>query len=266
MVSGRFKKFVDTQVSTIDTLPLCLPATHATQAYRFDQFLNENQLNCTHCDVFSEELLYFFYGRPAYRAKEQNNVKLEYDWPIVMVFKPETLSDISAVYPFDTGAFHLGIYKNFFHKDSKLSDFLLPANLEYAQKFVASFYKNNDEYFRGDSRKSVEIPSRNFEAQGIHELARTPSSRISGVSSHIRDERSSTVELHSKNTVSLINTMIGIIIPEPYLNDKDVNDAIARWGVEVTQTYDPLHNVGTEAWAGQIYSLTKRIYEECGFR
>jgi hypothetical protein len=48
------------------------------------------------CDVFNERLIYMFYGRPAYRAKDGNNARLEFEWPIVFIFDPDKITGIMA--------------------------------------------------------------------------------------------------------------------------------------------------------------------------
>src|SRR6202040_3163431 len=149
-----------------------LPLVHITRAYAFDQIIDGDTLEPNDCDVFKEKLIYLFYGRPAYRAKEGNNARLEFEWPIVFVFDAEKISGIKRIFPFDTGAFVQRLYSQFFDHRSELMDFALNPNLESVRQLVGAFYRDNDEYYRGETRKNVDIPLRQFEAQGVHELAR----------------------------------------------------------------------------------------------
>jgi hypothetical protein len=80
----RFNEYIQGQTPVSSFLPL----THIARAYAFDEMLSGNTLEPQPCDVFDEELIYLFYGRPAYRAKDGNNARLEFEWPIVFIFVP----------------------------------------------------------------------------------------------------------------------------------------------------------------------------------
>ncbi len=166
------------------------------------------------------------------------------------------------MYPFDTGAFEAGLYDEYFDKRSELEDFELDSSLTAAQKLVSSLYTDNKEYYDGRTRKNVEIPQRQFEFQGLHELARIPGSQSNGKK---RDERSSAVEVQISESLSLKNSVLAIILPEPYLDDPDIISAVARWSVKEVKTYPTIHNQGSEAWVGQIYMIVRELYTRLGF-
>src|SRR6266705_1300157 len=106
---GRLNRFIARQVPVDGLLPL----VHITRAYAFDYIVDGDTLEPSACEVFKEKILYLFYGRPAYRAKEGNNARLEFEWPIVFVFNPEKISEIKRIFPFDTGAFAQQLYAEF---------------------------------------------------------------------------------------------------------------------------------------------------------
>jgi hypothetical protein len=252
---GRLRKFISLQSATDGHLPL----VHITRAYSFDEILQGDTLEPGDCEIFNEKLIYLFYGRPAYRAKEGNNARLEFEWPIVFVFDPEKLAFIKRVFPFDTGAFAQKLYTEFFDKRSELSDFALEPSIESAKKFVATFYQSNNEYYQGGSKKNVEIPLRQFEAQGVHELARLPG--LQGA----RDERSSAIELQISQAISFKDALIAIVLPSPYLDDPEILSALNRWNVKEVHSYTTLHNMSGEAWVGEIYAIVYRLYKRLGF-
>jgi hypothetical protein len=258
---GRLNKFVCQQPPADGILPF----VHITRAYRFDQILDENQLRPSYCDFFKKKLTYLFYGRPAYRAKDGNNARLEFEWPIILVFDPHKLGALDRVYPFDTGAFELKVYQDFFDKDSQISDFELTPSLDVIRSFVGTFYLNHGEYYQGRSRRNVDIPPRQFEAQGILEMSRIPGVQGTRSRAGIRDERSSALEAQTRHSIKLSNALLALIIPEPYLDDNDVKNALERWNVAKIKTYQTLHNMGGEVWVGQIYQLVSELYEELGF-
>lgn len=259
--SGRLNNFIAQQAPA----PGRLPFTHITRAYRFDDILTGDVLEPSRCDIFKENLIYLFYGRPAYRAKDGNNARLEFEWPIVFIFDPTKISDIKRVFPFDTGAFAQRIYSEFFDPHSEIMDFSLDPNLETLAKTVGAFYQSHEEYYLGETRKNVDIPHRQFEAQGIHELARLPG--VQGVKSNSRprDERSSAIELQVGEAITLKDALLAVVLPEPYLGDKEIQNALSRWGVTEIHSYQTLHNLGGEAWVGQIYALVHQLYRRLGF-
>src|SRR4051794_38754532 len=112
----RLRRFLASYSST----PGFLPFTHITRAYSFDEMLDGETLEPTLCDVFKEPLVYLFYSRPAYRAKQGNNARLEFEWPIVFLFDAEKIAPIKRVFPFDSGAFSLGLYEAFFDRKAKI--------------------------------------------------------------------------------------------------------------------------------------------------
>jgi hypothetical protein len=235
---GRLKSFIDAQTPAFGTLPL----VHG---------------------VFKESLTYFFYGRPAYRAKEGNNARLEFEWPIVLVFDPGKITAIKRVFPFDTGAYAMGLYNTFFDKRSELCDFELSPSVDSACKVVGTYYINNDEYYTGLTRKNVELPLRVFEASGLLELSRLPGVQAS--SSNTRDERSSAIELQVETPISLTDVLLAVILPTPYMDDAEIVEALTRWNVKNIRLYGTIHNTGGEAWVGQIYEIVRQLYRELGY-
>ena len=48
-----------------------LPLMHSTTCENAENILENNLLSATHCGVFGTDLLYFFYGKPAYRVSSK---------------------------------------------------------------------------------------------------------------------------------------------------------------------------------------------------
>lgn len=257
---GRLNGFIKLQSAAAGVLPL----THVTRAYNFDDMVADDALEPRYCSLFKEPLLYLFYGRPAYRAKDGNNARMEFEWPIVFIFDPSKVGAIRRVFPFDTGAFDLQLYKEFFSRDSILSDFSLDPDIDSARKVVGTLYVDHKEYYEGGTRKNVEIPPRNFELQGVHEMCRLPGVQGGGAG-WIRDERSSAIELQLDHEIELKGALLAIILPAPYLNDPEITEALTRWDTKKIQTYATLHNMSGEAWVGQIYLITRNLYEDLGY-
>lgn len=256
--SGRFDGYIQQHDAKDELLPL----VHTTTAYNFDQILEESTLGPSDCDVFMERLLYMFYGRPAYRVKESRNERLEFEWPVVLIFKPIAIQSIKRIFPFDSGAFDRGVYEEFFAKQSKIDDFAVTPNLDSARKVVSAFYSNNMEYITGGTRKNVEIGRRQFEVQGVYELMRLPGVMMLDGSNRVRDDRSTAIEIQVDQEIVFKDNLIAVIIPRTYLDDDEILKVLKEWNVEHIKTYSTINNVPGETWVGQLYARTIDLYTE----
>ncbi|MCA1288603.1 hypothetical protein [Salipiger bermudensis] len=258
----RFRSFIDSFDVSSDILPLL----HTTEAYSFSEICESASIEPAYCKHFRKRIVYLFYGRPAYRVEDAAFATLEFNWPIVFIFDPEKIDDISAVYPFDTGAFFFNLYHRFFSKKSRIEDFSLPGSVEYAKKIVGIFYENENSYFYGGSTKNLDIPNRQFEAQGIQEMSRMPALFDHELGERgKRDERSTSVELHSDSKIDIRQSTIGIILPQPYMEDGEIRRALERWDIENILTYEVIRFHDQSAWAGQIYQRILDFYKKEGY-
>jgi len=134
----RFKKLVNTQRPITPHLPL----VHSTDVYAFSDIVSGKSLSPSPCSVFDGEMLtYLFYGRPSYRPNiNEEPTSLGHYLPIVIIFKPNWLSEIKRIFPFDSGAFSRGFYKHFIHKMMSLEDFELDTDPETPGRVVSQFY------------------------------------------------------------------------------------------------------------------------------
>lgn len=241
-----------------------LPLIHITDAYSFTSILAPGKLEPRPCKIFGEDLVYFFYGRPSYRTKHKGSNYVNANLPVVMIFHPSLIcSNIKRVFPFDTGAFCIGLYSDFFHPNSKLEHFEVDPSVEGAQRVVAYFYRDNSEYYYGGSRKNVEIPSLNFEAEGIFEMARTSAGgKPDGTFNP--DLRSSSVEIQIDKTVDVTNSLLGLIVPQIFFDDAGAKKSISDISPKYLESYSGVHNIGSESLTGIIFEKVSKIYKEEG--
>lgn len=262
--NGRLQKLLDAHGGNSSYLPL----VHTTSLYSLQDLCLEDRIDPTHCQHFEEDLLYLFYGRPAYRTEAAEFNDLSFNWPIVFIFDPNKISALKAVYPFDTGAFYFDLYRRFFSKKSDISDFKLPGSLDYADKLVTTFYTDKEEYLKGRSTKNTDIPPFNFEAEGVQKLSREPSytNRISD-DQISRDERSSSIEVQTTNSIDIADATIAIILPSAILDEPLVVEALDRWRLskEAVRYYEVQNFHGNESWLGQIYREISKVYRDHGF-
>lgn len=261
---SRLKKFIDDQAAYSRVMPL----VHTTNAYSFADICDDDEIVPEECEKFEEDIVYLFYGRPAYRTEKAEFSDLSFNWPIVFIFDPSKIHGIEAVYPFDTGAFFLHLYRRFFSVKSDIKDYKLPGSLEYAAKLVGIFYNDETEYLFGRSRKNVNIPPMNYEAEGIQMMAREPSytERISE-DQITRDERSSSFEVHASDAIDIRDATLAIILPSRYSEVPSVVEALDRWGLaeDKVRYYEVMGFSEGESWIGQVYREVAAVYREFGF-
>jgi hypothetical protein len=242
-----------------------LPLLHTTNAFSFKSICKASAINAENCKVFSEELVYLFYGRPAYRtASGQIGFGAKFSWPIVFIFDPEALPKPHRVFPFDTGAFAKGMYEGFFDRRQTVSDFNIGDDLDQAARCVSAFYTSNHEYYINRSTKNPEIDELNFTVCGVDALLRANQIRNES-GPVVRDERSTSIEVQLSCGINLEETPpLALILPQSYINVRSVQDQVAKWNCRIVEYYE-CHNMQSyEFWHGQIYSKVSSIYRELG--
>ena len=126
---------------------------HTTHAYRFRSMVECGECRLQLCPVFAEDLLYFFYGRPAYRVTEEPMSKSS-ALPVVLLFDPQIVDSGKRLFPFDTGAFHANRLDNWMDPEMKLPHFEMECGSDAVLRFVAALYESNDKNQQASPRRS----------------------------------------------------------------------------------------------------------------
>src|SRR5205807_1545800 len=116
--AGRVRDFIAAFDSTGPRMPL----THVAPMFAFRGIVTGNHLVPEKCDHYGEDLTYLFYGRPAYRVKQETSHLLPWSVPVLFVLDSEKTYRIRRVIPFDSGAFMSGRYGSIFAQRSKVSE------------------------------------------------------------------------------------------------------------------------------------------------
>lgn len=159
------------------------------------------------CEVFEQDLLYLFYGRPAFRRSEGKQVRQTAKAPVVLLLSPDTANRGVRMFPFDSGAFS-GRYDDWVHRGMKLQDFEMQCSLEAAQRHVQAFYSNNMHYVRMAPRTPSFSYIGDFEVEALVHMLADPSVNAA-------DDRRLAIELQLDESVSLSSpSVIGVILPD----------------------------------------------------
>lgn len=260
--SARVRDFI----SAFEPFSPRLPLTHICPMFAFREIVGGASLNPQKCDVYNEDLTYLFYGRPAYRAKQNAYHRLKWSIPILFLLNPEETYSVRRVLPFDSGAFNKGMYGLTFAERSQVKDFELDPEIDSAQKFVTALYGNNKMYYAGESDKSLDLTDWDFELQGLDYLSKQPALQDPNSQLSI-DERSSAVEIQISDPIDIGRSTLALFVPETLLVDPYFQTAITRWRLQPDQieAYAGVVGPRSEAWVGQLYEKVRQFYDSRGF-
>ena len=227
-----FERFFSPDVVSGAQTTTCrlFPFVH-TAPSRFAQAIwKQKKLEKMYCNKFDEELLYFFYARPAYRKVEEAATTDRSLLPVVFVVNPTDIN-IKRVYPFDTGAYNMYV-PTYLSKDSKISDYEMPNNLNAIQQYTLAMCTTNFRYFSGTYNNGSELPEsivllRNTNHDLDNLLKLLSNEAVSEV-----DDRSMTVEVQIAGDVDISDKLVAIIAPHFYKNDPEFLRMVSETGAE----------------------------------
>jgi hypothetical protein len=216
----------------------------------FRCILTRLQLTPQPCHVFSEDLTYFFYGRAAYRVNsDEPPTELLVFPPICFVLKPDCISTIERIYPFDSGAFKY--YEDYMYKDQTLASFSLHTGLDVPQRVVTAFFGSNERYYYGKAVDSIAFDPLDYEVECYHALIKNPGKSI-------HDDRRSSIEIQTKVAVTLSkDTVLAVVLPISLYDSPQVKNTIIREWKAKALTY-PSYHMKTEGYVALIYDRIEK--------
>lgn len=228
-----------------------LPLVHGTDMFHFTKIGASGAVAPTPCPVFNEDLVYLFYGRPSYRvgAHIQPRRTLLYA-PTCFLFKPQVATNIARVYPFDTGGYHAGLYKDYLHASMTLDDFMVGNAPEAPARIVSAFFGDNERYYKGQQRPlTVNLSA--HEVQVYYDmLASTGATEM--------DDRVCTIEVQATDSVAISGNLVGLVLPSPAMDDSAIADLVlTEWKVPFL-TYHAFSRLKPIEYHGQV---VEKVYE-----
>ena len=221
--------FVNNTTSNLDSLPI----NHILETYAFRELImGSPTLKTNLCDVFNEQLLYFFYGIPSYRLSKNNkSSKLSSLYPVCIVLDIYKCGVPHRIIALDSGGFDNNIFKDFFHEKTSLDDLSLYPTIETGKKFVAAFYGNNKNYLYNNPLDDIKHNPLEFELEGYIELIRTK--QISNY-----DDRASTLEMQYTQDIELDKTKVKLVVlPAILMDDPEVKKLLEEDWESTVETY-----------------------------
>lgn len=236
-----------------------LPLVHTTRCDVFPHIVASHELRGGECDVFHEHLVYFFYGRPAYRTTGGSKAAGNLDpCPVCFVFKPHTIgSNAKRVFPCDTGALAGGNFESHLSANDR-DEVELDATLDSARKLVPLVFGDNSRYYFGSAKPTLPnafVPG--TAAARFHSLL-TDTGPLGG------DDRRSAIEVQMDSPVALEHHLLYVILPRELLNQTGTREAILqKWQADPIG-YDIYHGRQPHEYRTTICDILKQRFEQGG--
>ncbi len=204
-----------------------------------DKIAASGSLEPGHCSVFGEPLLYFFYGKPAFRGRQGGQIRNGTTYaPICIVFRPGALATvIKRVFPFDSGAGKNGQYgPQITATDVTMFD--ISSVSQAAQRLVAGFFATNASYWAGCLPETHVTPPENTQARAYYDLV-----KCGGAPNC--DDRKTAIEFQTSQSVTLAPAISAVVLPDSYLECVVIKEALATWNAmpltyEIYKSYRPI--------------------------
>ncbi len=251
-MESRFNKYVSSVNSTSPLLPL----THTTDMFSFRGILEDRVIKTAECKRFHEALIYFFYGRPAYRPSTWDG-DIDYTnpafFPCCIIVRSEESINLKRIAPFDTGGWNL--YSHHLHPHMKTESFFLDLNMKRPSQVVEKFFGTNSNYYSCKPIPVV-IPPFEFEALSYYQIIRDRN-----VSN---DDRGSAIEIQCGESLILTRAnVLYAIFPTVFLDQSLIQETIIKeWG------FMPGHYeiyAGLREQMGMIYLLINEFLRVKGY-
>ncbi len=240
-----------------------MPLTHIAKGVTARDIITAGRLEPSHCDVLDAELIYCFYGRPAYRVGGDGAVKQEALCPYCFIFSPDLIKRAREIHAFDTGAHGNRLFSHILADEFSVTDFSLGRDTKRADRLIGATFGSRPAYFEGDVSEIGDINtiSKSYEFQ-----TRAYLSLITSPGRNEPDDRVYTIEVNFADPISLNGLLLAVVVPHTLWGHKDNApwlDELSNTGVEIC-TYPYYPGRGSEYYQAQLEHAVRDFYNERG--
>lgn len=253
----RLQEYLEAQNLAQD---VSLPWFHSTKAGRLFDILNKGHLLAMPCNVFTDDLCYFFVGRPAYKYTLRGDPK---GWmlPMVFVMKFDDPPPIKRIYPFDSGAFTEKRFPDYIQTFDR-ERFLLGTDHAAVSRLIEYYFDNNKGYVQRVANSSKDIGQKHA-IDGRHDEIMALAELYQESNSTDMDDRAATVEIQVEGDVPLSSgNVLGVIICEERLNTEGVREALLEMTPNIMEY--SLYPNNLASYYGAIAQRTMDLYRKLG--
>ncbi|MFA5966674.1 MAG: hypothetical protein WC804_21875 [Sphingomonas sp.] len=251
MASSQFREFVH----KAEPLAGVLGLTHVTDCARLEGLVQSGRLEPRRCDVFGEDLIYLFYGKPAYRRGWQGDATSNLDYArICLILRDKVIDRAHRILPFDSGGF--ARYCGAFHDSVDLCDFEIEKG-DHPLQVIGAFYDSLERYWTMNPAQPRAFPVTQNIVRSYYQL-------ITGGLAEKFDDRCATIEVQLADPLQLQGEVLAMIGPNQIFDDPAVKSMVTAWGAE-PRGYRLPHMFNPSEVAGRLFSEVERFLEERGW-
>ena len=205
------------------------------------------------CDVFGEDLIYTYVGRPAF---------CELPHPVCFILRPES-ELLQNLFVFDTGAYHLNRYKKIVDNVIDINHFRIPAKEYSIRRFITLHFGDNKSYFLGKTSKSHNVSIMNS-LEEFDYLMLVNLIQFNGL--HF-DTRCRTLENILRTPISLKKHLMAVILPQSQSENKTFTTFCARTntGFEIMYYDDEQGSAAAATCNSRLEMVLFQYYIEKGY-
>ncbi len=225
--------------------------THCAPGHSAIKMLESQTLKASLCRVYGVDLLYMFYGRPAYKTSVGilPNGMLELA-PVCLILDPKMVRQAVRIMPFDSGGYKH--YKDILGVKFTLSEFELGNRRITPPRMVGAFFDNNRNYYdQNYLAKNDGIPLAGLTARAYTRLIKDQTVRS-------YDDRGSTIEIQFDKDVPLKPVLRAIVAPTAFFDDPSVKKALRPFNKVVPVPYKMYGRNEPSGFAYALYDYVDR--------
>jgi hypothetical protein len=236
--------------------PAELPLVHTTEYFHLPAIRVSHTLQTSPCKVFKEPLLYFFYGRPAYRNPSQTIPMRDVGfYPICFILRPGFVRKVKRLYPFDSGASRKGLYEPAIQRADALSRYEIPAIIENARRLINCFFETDEQYLSNRPKSGLHFGEDEEPADAYYRL-------INGGGHRNCDDRCSAVEVQIAECLDLREAIIAVVLPNCFMEDDALAETLLDTWKALPLPYDADVGMRPIELHGTIRHLIRQFYRQ----
>ncbi|MEH3102622.1 MAG: hypothetical protein PGN12_01780 [Sphingomonas phyllosphaerae] len=234
-----------------------LDLMHTTPVGLGTRILVEGSLRPRACTEYGIDLVYLFYGRPAFKPLPGLHANgMDEMMPMCLVIDPALLGDAIRILPFDSGGY--GRYSAHIGPLLTRSDFELGPGKGTPMRLVRAFFETNGNYFRQRmTAGATTIPVSHGEARAFARLANDAALADD-------DDRRSTIEVQIDRSIPLSSALRAVVGPPSLLSDPEVTGTLASMPSVTQITYETFGRQQPSAYTALLYDHVRRYLVDQG--
>jgi len=238
-------------LEAFDADELTMPLMHSTATGIGARIIVQGELRTRACTVYGTELLYLFYGRPAFKPLPGIAPSgIAEHLPMCLVLDPALLGDALRILPFDSGGYDR--YAPNVGPLLQRTDFELGPRGDLPMRLVRAFFDSNGNYYHA-------APT--ADADGIslsHEAARAFARLSRDQSIADDDDRRTTIEVQIARSIPLSGALRAVVAPAALLSDPVIAAALAAMPDVAPIQYPTFGRHQPSAYTALLYEYVAR--------